>query len=142
MDTFLYLLMIVLAIIAAGILFFLLVYGQIVIYEHQRGVKYVRGISVGVLEPGKHRYFRSNRKIQLVSIQEVLLNVIGQEILTKDGISVKISLAGRYKVIDPVLSITISSLIQSLIAILPMKLLEQLVDSPSTHLDQEKGSTQ
>ena len=135
MDTFLYLLMIVLAIIAAGRLFFLLVYGQIVIYEHQRGVKYVRGISVGVLEPGKHRYFRSNRKIQLVSIQEVLLNVIGQEILTKDGISVKISLAGRYKVIDPVLSITkVNNLLHAIHMEVQLKLREIITSTPVEEL--------
>jgi regulator of protease activity HflC (stomatin/prohibitin superfamily) len=78
----------------------------VIIYEYERGVKFVRGKMAGILEPGIHWFNRTTSKIIKVSMMDQLLHVRGQEILTKDNISIKISLSGRYKVIEPALATT------------------------------------
>lgn len=65
------------------------------------GVEYVDGVRTRVLEPGRHRLPRRAR-VTTVSLLERLVTVAPQEVLTADGISVRVTAAVRWTVADPV----------------------------------------
>jgi regulator of protease activity HflC (stomatin/prohibitin superfamily) len=71
-----------------------------VVFQYQRGLLFNRGLLKQVLNPGVYWTF-STRAITSIDMRLQPLNVPGQEILTSDGISLKISLAGEYQVVDP-----------------------------------------
>src|SRR5262245_21699214 len=73
-----------------------------VIFEFQKGLMYKKGAFVKVLGPGMYRFLKRNTDIQIVDIRRALLSMPGQEILTKDNISLKLSLCGFFEITDPV----------------------------------------
>jgi regulator of protease activity HflC (stomatin/prohibitin superfamily) len=98
------LLVVVLGLIAA------LVLGSLVrvvtVYEYQRGLRYQRGRFSGLVEPGTHVVFRPMTDIHVLDGRPTALTVPGQEILTSDGVALKVSLTARYVVADAVAAIT------------------------------------
>jgi regulator of protease activity HflC (stomatin/prohibitin superfamily) len=78
---------------------------KITIFEHLRGLKYVRGKFSLLLEPGQYWIYPGTTSITHVDIRPRFITITGQELLTSDGISIKVSLAARYEVSDPVTAI-------------------------------------
>jgi len=76
---------------------------RVTVFEYQRGLLYRWGKFVEVLQPGMHYYFRPFQAIHLVDIRTVNVTLPGQEVLTADNISIKISLAASYRITDPYL---------------------------------------
>lgn len=75
------------------------------IFEYERGLKYYKGKFVEVLNPGQYWIFSLNSVIKKVDIRPTYVTITGQEVLTADGVSIKVSIAVNYKVIDPVVAI-------------------------------------
>lgn len=75
-----------------------------VIYEYQRGLLFKSGRYVSTLGPGAHIYFRPTHHLQLVDVRLLNVTIPGQEVLSADNVSIKISLAASYKVTDPYLA--------------------------------------
>ena len=73
---------------------------RIVILQYQRGVLFNKGVVERVLDPGPY-WITISKSITLIDIRLQTLNVAGQEILTADGLSLKISLAGEYQIDNP-----------------------------------------
>lgn len=73
---------------------------RVVLLEHQRGVLYRNGRLTEVLAPGVY-WSTARRQIVPVDVRKQLHQVPGQEILTSDGIAVKVSAALEYAVTDP-----------------------------------------
>ena len=65
-------------------------------------VRYVDGAIDAVLGAGRHAAWTARRKVQLVVIEvrERMLNVTGQEVMTKDRVSLRLNLAAAYRVAD------------------------------------------
>ncbi|GGX60137.1 hypothetical protein GCM10011309_07460 [Litorimonas cladophorae] len=77
--------------------------------EHgQIGLLHVDGKVVGELVPGGHAVWSYGKVIavKLVDTRENALDVTGQEILTKDRVSIRANLSATYRVVDPVLAVT------------------------------------
>lgn len=74
---------------------------QIVVPEWERVLLYRDGRFREVLGPGRHRRPRWRRRRVRVVVRPRLLAVAGQEVLTRDGLSVKASLLVRSRVEDP-----------------------------------------
>ncbi|GAA4115564.1 hypothetical protein GCM10022415_12100 [Knoellia locipacati] len=68
---------------------------------HCAAVELVDGTLTRVLEPGRHRRARRATYV-VVDLREQLLAVSPQEILTVDGVQVRVSAAVRWTVADPV----------------------------------------
>ena len=68
---------------------------------HCAAVELVDGTPVRVLEPGRHRRARRATYV-VVDLREQLLAVSPQEILTVDGVQVRVSAVVRWTVADPV----------------------------------------
>ena len=80
--------------------------GRVTVYEFQRGLRYQNGRLAGLVEPGVHWIWRPSTTIQLVDVRQSVLAVPGQEVVTSDGVSVRLSLAVRQKLADPIVALT------------------------------------
>jgi len=78
---------------------------RVTILEYQQGLKYVDGHFRGLIDPGAHWVFKPTTSIYPIDTRVSLLSAPGQEIVTSDGISIKLSLAVQYRVVDPVVAI-------------------------------------
>ena len=74
---------------------------RIVVQEWERVLLYRDGRFEEALEPGRHRRLRWRRRRVRVAVRPRLLVVPGQEVLTADGLSVKVSLAVACRTADP-----------------------------------------
>ena len=50
---------------------------KITIYEYEKGLKYVKGKFVGILQPGQHRYLGSSTTITKVDIRPYFIPISG-----------------------------------------------------------------
>lgn len=74
---------------------------RIVVQEWERVLVYKDGRFEEALEPGRHRRPRRRRsRVQFV-VRPRLLVVPGQEVLTADGLSIKVSLAVAVRIAEP-----------------------------------------
>lgn len=78
---------------------------KVTILEYQRGLLYRRGRFGRVLGPGQYWISDSFSMIAPVDVRNQFLPVPGQEVISKDGVSLKTSLAAEYKVSDPAIAI-------------------------------------
>jgi regulator of protease activity HflC (stomatin/prohibitin superfamily) len=78
----------------------------VVVYEHQRGLRYRQGRFRGLVDPGLHVVVRPFSEIRILDGRPTAILLPGQEILTSDGVALKLSLSGRYVVDDPVTAVT------------------------------------
>ena len=74
---------------------------QIVVQEWERVLAYKDGRFQETLEPGRHRRRRFRRRHVRVQVRPRLLVVPSQEVLTADGLSVKVSLTVAVRTVDP-----------------------------------------
>jgi len=74
---------------------------RITIFEYERGLRYSKGRFDRILEAGQYWYSPLRSRIDKVDIRPSFLPVNGQEVLTSDGVSLKVSLAARYELVDP-----------------------------------------
>jgi len=70
--------------------------------EKQLGLLWVDGGLVKTLDPGLYAYWHVNRgiKVELVDLRLQNIEVVGQEILTKDRVSLRINLSASYQIQD------------------------------------------
>ena len=78
---------------------------RVTVLEFERGLQYVHGRFAGVVGPGQYRSWTSTTSIRKVDIRPKILSVGGQEVLSADGIAIKVSVAVRYRVVDPALAV-------------------------------------
>ena len=77
--------------------------------QEQVGLLFVEGAFLRLLEPGAHMFWSVGRRVRvkLVEMRRQSLDVAGQEILTKDRVSIRVNLAAEYRVADPVTAATV-----------------------------------
>ena len=76
--------------------------GRVTIHEYERGLRFDAGRFVGLVGPGVVTYPRWSSEVQVVDTRPVAMTVDGQEVLTRDGVAVKVSLVVRTAIGDPV----------------------------------------
>lgn len=71
--------------------------------DEQVGLLLVNGKLEKILQPGSYGYWKFNRAInvKLLDLKLQAIEVSGQEILTKDRVSLRVNLAGTYKIVEP-----------------------------------------
>ena len=75
-------------------------FGAKVIHDHETGLLYRDGRLARTLGPGKHRYWRPGTDIFVEDTRARTLILPGQEVLTADGVGLKISLAATWRLAD------------------------------------------
>jgi len=74
---------------------------QVVVFEYERGLRYDSGRFRAVLEPGSYWIIPSRTRISKVDIRPAHVTVPGQELISSDGVGIKITLSARYQIKDP-----------------------------------------
>lgn len=83
-----------------GLIIFNIFFKRVTIFEYERGLKYQHGKYIGELEPGRHWYSPFGVSITKVDIRPRVVSITGQEILSSDGVSIKVSIAASFEVED------------------------------------------
>jgi regulator of protease activity HflC (stomatin/prohibitin superfamily) len=73
---------------------------KITINEYEKGVKIHKG-KMEVVGPGTYRYYAPSTHWEVFDMRQSFMQINGQELLSADQVSVKISLAVNYKITDP-----------------------------------------
>jgi regulator of protease activity HflC (stomatin/prohibitin superfamily) len=81
------------------------VFRPVVVYEFERGLRYARGKFTGIVGPGFYWSVPQVSEVRKVDIRPVIVPVAGQEVLSSDGVALKVSLAAKYEVADPAVAI-------------------------------------
>ena len=90
-----------LALIAIAVAWFVrLTLGRVTVFEYQQGLRYSGGRFAGVLGAGPHWIFRPTTVIHRVDIRPKFVSLGGQEVLSKDGVTLKLTIAARYEIAD------------------------------------------
>ena len=77
---------------------------QVEVPEGHTGILTVDGVFKGQLAPGAHVFWRAGSSIAVkqVDLRHRMHEVTGQEILTKDRVTIRVNLSAGYRVVDPV----------------------------------------
>jgi regulator of protease activity HflC (stomatin/prohibitin superfamily) len=103
---------------------------RVTVFEHQRGLRYEKGRLTEVAGPGRY-VLRPGVTVQTVDLRERVLTVAGQEVLTSDGLGLRVSVAARFSVADPRLAVTaVASYDQSLYLLLQLALRDLVSGAP------------
>lgn len=73
---------------------------KVVVRAWESALVYKDGRLEKALPPGRHRLSRRRRELLRFDLRPVLVPVPGQELLTADGLSAKVSLLARVRVVD------------------------------------------
>ncbi|MEP3276556.1 MAG: slipin family protein [Stappiaceae bacterium] len=78
------------------------------VWDGQAGLLYVDGVFDRVLGPGIHGFWKPGRIVQhkMIDLKRQSVDVAGQEILTRDRVTIRINIAAEYRVVDPVKAAT------------------------------------
>lgn len=95
------------SIIIIGLILLLIVIflRRVLIYEYESGLLYRSGKFSRILTPGWHWIILGIHKVNKLDIRSRVVILPGQELLTQDNISIRISLAATFKVVDPYLAV-------------------------------------
>jgi regulator of protease activity HflC (stomatin/prohibitin superfamily) len=78
----------------------------VTIHDYERGLRFSRGRLTGLVPSGTHVNVAPFSEIRVLDGRPTAMLVEGQEVMTADGVAVKVSLAARYVVSDPVAAFT------------------------------------
>lgn len=73
---------------------------HIIVKDWQRVLLFVDGKFQKILEPGRHPYSRKRSTLQAIDVRKTHTLVPGQEVLTRDGVSIRVSAIALWKVTD------------------------------------------
>ncbi len=79
-----------------------MLFTSIIVFDFERGLRFKNGKFVESVEPGHHKLFGSSQMIIKFDLRERQSVVGGQEMMTKDGATVRISMLYVHKIEDPV----------------------------------------
>ena len=70
---------------------------------HEKGILIVDGKIEAVLEPGRYAFHRLVHEVEInaVDLRETEIQVVGQEVMTADKVSLRINLIIKHRVLDP-----------------------------------------
>ncbi len=76
---------------------------QAIIESHETGIVFVDGAFVEEVKAGRHAFWNVDRtvKVQKLDLRPQALEITAQEILTKDRVSVRVTLTAFWRVADP-----------------------------------------
>ncbi|HVL52879.1 MAG TPA: slipin family protein [Vitreimonas sp.] len=78
----------------------------VTVHDYERGLRFSRGRLVGLVPSGTHLSASPFSEIHVLDSRPSAVLVEGQEVMTADGVAVKVSLAARYVIADPVAAVT------------------------------------
>ena len=74
---------------------------RITVLEYEKGLKYSKGKFKDLIGPGQYWYIPYFVIIQKIDTRPRFVSITGQEVLSSDGVTLKVSIAANYEIIDP-----------------------------------------
>lgn len=74
--------------------------GRVTVFEYEQGLRYRGGRFAGVLGAGPHWIFRPTTVVRKVDVRPKFVSLGGQEVLSRDGVTLKLTIAARYEIAD------------------------------------------
>lgn len=76
--------------------------------EGHAGLLFADGVHVATLAPGAYGFWKVGKAISMkvVDLRRQAIDVAGQEVLTRDRLTIRINLAAEYRVVDPVRAVS------------------------------------
>lgn len=94
--------LVIVALVALIIVFVLRANLQsVTIFQYERGLRFDSGKFVGVADPGKYWLWVGRGHIRKVDTRLRVVSVAGQEVLSADGVALKVSVLGTFRIVDP-----------------------------------------
>jgi regulator of protease activity HflC (stomatin/prohibitin superfamily) len=82
-------------------------YVDVTVQSHEKGLRFEQGRLMSVLEPGRYKLWthpEARTQIQCVDMRRVEVAIVGQELMTRDKVSLRLTLTAEYAIDDPVLA--------------------------------------
>jgi len=73
---------------------------RVTVYEYQRGLKYTNGRCVATLGPGQYWIVKAFSSVVPVDVRPEFITILGQDVVSADGVTLKVSLAAEFQVAD------------------------------------------
>ena len=109
------------------------------VYEYQHALLFNRGTYSETLTPGIYWYSKLNSRVEVIDARLQILTVPGQEILTKDGVTLKISALVECRVKDAKTAALVhADYLESLYALVQKELRLLVGESPVEKILEEK----
>ena len=90
-----------LSLVILAILFKILPLKRIIVFEYQKGLKYRGGRYKATLDPGPYWIITTFTTIVPVDVRAEFITIQGQDVLSSDGVTLKISIAAEFQISDP-----------------------------------------
>jgi regulator of protease activity HflC (stomatin/prohibitin superfamily) len=74
---------------------------RVTVYEYQKGLKYTKGCYAATLNAGQYWILSTFSSVVPVDIRPQFATIQGQDVLSADGVTLKVSLAAEFQVADP-----------------------------------------
>jgi regulator of protease activity HflC (stomatin/prohibitin superfamily) len=74
---------------------------RVTVYEYQKALKYTKGRYQETLSPGQYWIFSWRSTVVPVDVRPEFITIPGQDVLSADGVTLKVSLAAQFEVSDP-----------------------------------------
>lgn len=78
---------------------------RVTVYEFERGLRYDRGRFTRLLDPGQYLIYRRRTAIRKVDVRPAYVSVPGQEVLSADGVTLRVSIAAEFEIVDPAVAV-------------------------------------
>jgi len=86
--------------VVVAVIVFLASVRRITVLEYEKGLKYRKGRFSSVLGPGRYWYVPSTTLIQKLDVRPRFVSITGQEVLSSDGVTLRVSLAANFGITD------------------------------------------
>lgn len=116
-------------VIIAGFVIYNFLYKKTILYTYEKGLLYKKGIFIKVLDAGLYRIFKNTSIIQKIDMRIRFITVPGQELLSSDSITLKVSLTAQYEIAEPVTALTKTENYQEALYLIIQLALREIVGS-------------
>jgi regulator of protease activity HflC (stomatin/prohibitin superfamily) len=84
---------------------------EVHVAPHERARLTIDGRDEGFLDPGRHLFWRTERQITVdrIDMREQMIDIAGQEIMTRDKVTLRVNLLVTYRVTDPLKALTVAT---------------------------------
>jgi regulator of protease activity HflC (stomatin/prohibitin superfamily) len=96
-----YLFVALVALVVLGALYLRANLVPVTVFDFERGLKYRKGRLERTLDPGRHWIYRPHTLVTKVDIRPRFVSLTGQEVLSSDGVTLRVTIAAQYRVSDP-----------------------------------------
>lgn len=102
---------------------------HVIVYDYQQALKYSRGRYAGTLGPGSYWILASFSNIVPVDTRSEFVTIQGQDVLSADGVALKVSLASEYQVVDANLAVNKTANFRSSLYLTLQMALRQIISN-------------